>query len=265
MPLLTDAKAVRAILETDRAWSAYALGDLDPAQLPFCEWRTGAADGTALLLLYRRFDTPVLFTLGAPDVVDRLLDEVAHERRLYLSIRPDIMPRVKKRYTVRREAPMWRMVLASDRGSSTGFEPDDPLPAVRLGPEAVPALQALYADGEAADEGPDFFFPEMVDRGAFYGIYDRDTLVAAAGTHLVAPSESVAAVGNVYTRRDCRGRGLALRVTGAVTAELRRSGIRTIALNVAQRNAAAVALYERLGFTRYCPFYEGVAEAVSGR
>jgi predicted GNAT family acetyltransferase len=69
----------------------------------------------------------------------------------------------------------------------------------------------------------------------------------------------VGAIGNVYTRRDRRGRGLASFVTGAVTAELLRLGLRTVALNVNQRNAAAIRVYEQLGFTRYCAFYEGVA------
>jgi predicted GNAT family acetyltransferase len=35
--------------------------------------------------------------------------------------------------------------------------------------------------------------------------------------------------------------------------------LRTVALNVNQRNAAAVHVYERLGYARYCPFYEGIA------
>jgi len=256
MPLLTDPDAIRAILETDRAWSAYALGDLDATQFSHCEWRAAAEGGPALLLLYRRFGTPVLFTLGEPAAVGALLREVADEPRFCLSIRPEVLPLVKARYTVRREAPMWRMVHGVERSRPGDFE------AVRLGAEAVPALQALYADGEATEEAPDFFFPEMVERGVFFGIYDGQALAAAAGTHLIAPAESVAAVGNVYTRRDCRGRGFAGRVTGAVAAELRRMGIRTIALNVAHRNAAAITVYEGQGFTRYCAFYEGVAERV---
>jgi predicted GNAT family acetyltransferase len=63
----------------------------------------------------------------------------------------------------------------------------------------------------------------------------------------------------VYTRRDRRGRGLASRLTSAVTAELLSVGIRLIALNVSQHNSTAIRVYERLGFQRYCPFIEGLA------
>ena len=99
----------------------------------------------------------------------------------------------------------------------------------------------------------------MQDQGVFYGLWESGQLVAVAGTHLVVPSKDVAAVGNVYTRRDRRGRGLAAAVAGAVVAELIRMKIRTIALNVNQSNVSAIRIYERLGFKRHCSYCEGLA------
>ena len=69
----------------------------------------------------------------------------------------------------------------------------------------------------------------------------------------------VGAIGNVFTRRDRRRRGLAGTVTGAVARALRTMGISTVVLNVADGNSGARAVYERLGFTCYCSFYEGKA------
>jgi predicted GNAT family acetyltransferase len=122
------------------------------------------------------------------------------------------------------------------------------------------ALRELYADGDAAGEAPDSFDPEMVRAGAFFGVREGRELVAAAETHLVVPAEGVAAIGNVYTRRDRRGCGLGAAVTSAVVTELVRLGLRTVALNVAQANATALGLYEKLGFVRYVAFYEGMAQ-----
>ena len=78
----------------------------------------------------------------------------------------------------------------------------------RLGAKDVPAIERLYADGESTGESPDFFYGSMVTDGVFFGVYKGEDLIAAAGTHLVSREEGAAAIGNVYVRRDRRGRGL---------------------------------------------------------
>jgi ribosomal protein S18 acetylase RimI-like enzyme len=245
--------SIREILETDRRWAVYALGDLEPPHAEFSEWRT-SADGSALILLYRRVTPNVLFTLGAPEQLRPLLTQLT-ESELYLLVRPEILPVLKERYAVQSEIPMWRMVLEPSRFPTALAEG-----AVRLGVEAVPALETLFADGQVTGEEPDFFFPALVAEGAFFGIWEGAELVAAAGTHLVSEKLSVGAVGCVYVRRDRRGRGLARAVTQAVTAHLLARGLQTIALNVKQNNAPAIHVYETLGYERYCAFYEGTAK-----
>lgn len=252
MPRLADFAMIRACLETDRAWALYALGDLAPGYRERAEWHTSS---NALALIYRPPQAaPVLFTLGPAEAVAPLLDEVRSEPQLYLSIRPEILPLIKERWAVRDETPMWRMTVDAPH-----FRPLAS-PARRLTLADLPALQTLYADGEAAHEAPDFFFPEMLNEGMFFGIKENGVLIAAAGTHIVSSEMSIGAIGNVYTRRDWRGRGLAAQTTSAVTAELLRMNIATIGLNVKQSNAAAQSAYARLGFARYCGFIEGVAE-----
>jgi ribosomal protein S18 acetylase RimI-like enzyme len=266
MPRHTDIPKIRGILSADRPWACYALGDLSPGLFEHTDWFT-TDDRAAVLMLFRAFGTPLLFALGQPERVGGLLDELSAETDLYLSIRPEILPLVQGRFQVRGETLMWRMILNAGRFRATDNA------AVRLGVGDLPALQRLHAggnlDGQPADDAPDFFSASMVDEGVYYGIFDDNAaLMAAAGTHLVVPGEGVAAVGNVYTRPDCRGRGFASQVTGAVVAELRRQPkLDVIALNVRQDNAAAIAVYERLGFERYCPFYEGLAtrELVAAR
>lgn len=254
MPAPSDASEIRAILETDRTWGAYALGDLAPGFFEDCEWHC-AADQPALILLYRAFDAPVLLTFGRPGAVRLLLEEIGDEPRLYLSVRPEILPLVRERYTVQDETAMWRMAL--DRADFVAPESGN---AVRLRPSDLPALQRLFADGEAAGEGPVFFDASMLGNGVYCAVRNDDgELLSVAGTHLVVPAESVAAIGNVYTHRDRRGQGLGTEVTAAVAAELLRMNLRTIVLNVSQANTAAISVYKRVGFRPYCPFYEGLA------
>lgn len=244
--------SIREILETDRRWAVYALGDLEPPHREFSEWRT-TPDGTALLLLYRRVTPSVLFTLGPIGQLRPLLEQLA-EPALFLLVRPEILPVLKERYIVEAEIPMWRMVLAPGQ-----LPPLTHTPAKQLGMEQVSALEKLFADGRATGEEPDFFFPALVAEGAFFGIWEGETLVAAAGTHLVSENLSLAAVGCVYVRRDKRGQGLGRAVTHAVTAHLVERGLQTVVLNVKQSNAPAIHVYESLGYERYCAFYEGTA------
>jgi ribosomal protein S18 acetylase RimI-like enzyme len=253
MPITTDRSGLRALLESDRRWAVYALGDLTPVFFPHCAWYV--ADGApALVLLFRAFAPAALFTLGEPNAVAPLLDEMAPVSEVDLAIRPEILPLIRARFQVPDERTMQRMIL-----DPVAFRPVPAQEVVPLGLFELPALQRLYADGEATGENPRAFAPAMLAAGVYVGVWEAGELVAAAGTHLVVPEEGVAAVGNVYTRRDRRGRGLAGRVTSAVTAELIRREIRTIALNVHVDNTAAVRVYERLGYERYCTFIEGYA------
>ena len=169
----------------------------------------------------------------------------------HLQVRADALDEMARIATVTAERLMWRMVW--HHGSLPAIDP----PVSRLAAGDVPALERLYADGEPSGDSPDFFYPSMVSDGVFFGVYEDQALAAVAGTHLVSREEGAAAIGNVYTRRVRRGRGLGRAVTAAVLREL--SGIETVGLNVRADNDAAIRVYESLGFVRHCEFYEALA------
>lgn len=251
MPRTRDKSLIRAILSTDRNWSLYALGDLTPGFFERCEWFQSDGDTPGLLLLYRAYETPVLFGLGD---VRPLLVEIANESSFYLQVRPDVPSLLEATYQIAEIKMMWRMILNPSR-----YQPHQDPEAVRIGPDNGEQVRELFADGDANGEAPDFYSADMLELGCFFGIRDQGSLIAAAGTHLVSQQEGIAAVGCVYTRRDRRGRGLAGRVTSAVIEHLLSQGICTIGLNVKQRNQSAMRIYERLGFEKYCEFCEGIA------
>ena len=242
MPRLTDKDEIRQYLRRDPAWSVYALGDLEPTMFPKTLWFS-----PDLTLILRDYGTAILFAMG-PGSVREALEYV--DGAVHLQVQRDALDEVARYAAVSSPSLMWRMTWTGDRLTSTGGV------TTRLGPSDVPALLALYADGESTGESPDFFFPTMVADGVFHGVYEGPELVAAAGTHLLAREEGAAAIGNVYTRRDRRGRGLGRLTTSAVLGEL--AGIETIGLNVRADNDAALHLYQSLGFTRHCWFYEAV-------
>ena len=243
MPRLTDKDAIRTILRRDPAWCVYALGDLSPEMFPKAEWFT-----PDLSMVLKDSGTSILFAMGAGSVHEAL-DAVTWP--VHLQVQSDALDAIAQRAQVESRREMWRMIWQGRRA----LDKDDR--AIRLGDADVQALQLLYADGEESGESPDFFYPAMVTRGVFFGVYEERQLVAAAGTHLVSRDEGAAAMGNIYTRRDRRGRGFGRVVTTAVMREL--ATLETVGLNVRADNSAALSLYESVGFETHCRFFEAVA------
>lgn len=249
---LVDASQILAYLESDRLYAAYAIGDLEPELFAHCEWFGAQRDGRlqALVLHYSGLDFPIVFLMGDADGLRTVFEDVLYIEQAYFTCLREHLAMIQELYTWE-PIPMWRMALRLGRFCPAGGVTGDCIPLTR---DHADQLSALYASG-----GGNAFDPVQVPAGAFHGIFEDDHLVAAAGTHLVSPTYSVAAVGNVFTHPDYRGRGYGTAVTSAVVTELRRRGIHDIVLNVNQRNETAVRLYERLGFERCCAFFEGTA------
>lgn len=265
--LTQDKGRIRAFLERDRLWGAYALGDLEPALFPHCVWglASDARGDVALVLLFEALTPPGLLTFGDPHAVVAILSEALRPAQVFFMIGTEHLAALRELYHVETPDPMVRMVV--DRAT---FTPPSAPPSLvgraagRLGPVRritladLDRLNALYAGGET----PGAFAPFQIEQGVFYGVELDGRLVAAAGTHLVAPSQGVAAVGNVYTDRAYRGRGLAQLCTSAVVAHCFDLGIGDVVLNVDSRNAPAIAAYRRLGFREHRAFYEAHGERI---
>ena len=239
------ATRIRAILETDRVWSAYALADLEPEEAERCIW---ACNDGAVALLYRGLEPQVLFLHGDPAGCARLTASLPAglvQFTLQAAHQAALGPRLELRHGVR----MWRMGL-----EPAAFRSKVDVPVTRLGPADLPVMLQLF--GEHPDQ-PDAFHPRQLEAGVFFGVVEGKHLVSVAGTHIVAPRAGIAAVGNVFTHPDWRGRGLAACATSAVVAELLASGANNLVLNVAQENTPAVRCYEWLGFHRHCAYLEG--------
>ncbi len=244
---LSDKAAILSVLEKDRLYAAYAVGDLQAGLFEQCQWAVaeGANGPVALVMTFAGLQPPVLFAMGEAGGVSAILQYGIGPGHAYITVRPEVLQSVAQSYRLDQPQQMWRMAV--DR---TSFRPVAG-PTVRLEPADVGALNELYAWGPAG-----FFSGYQLERGVYYAVAEGNRLVAVAGTHIVAPEYSIAAVGNVFTHPDFRGRGYAAACTSAVVADLLDMGCPTVVLNVRQDNAAAVRAYDKLGFWIHCPFVE---------
>ncbi|MEW9555040.1 GNAT family N-acetyltransferase [Nonomuraea sp. NPDC050783] len=112
---------------------------------------------------------------------------------------------------------------------------------VELGADDVPEMLDLVA---RARPGP--FRPRTRELGTYLGVRDGGgRLVAMAGERLRPPGWTE--ISAVCTAPEARGRGHAARLVRTLVARVAARGERAF-LHVAESNAGAIALYERLGF-----------------
>ena len=269
--------AVAEILSQDPVWAAYAIADLRPDLAPFCRW-TVAPDASGLALLFTGLEPPILLTAGSLEGVAAALNDAALPEEIFLSVRESHIPAVQQHYARVERHEMLRMALAPGQQV-----PDPSIPTVPLSTADKLRLQSLYQHG--GEFAPDAFTTSQLRDGFFFGIEDRrGHLAAAGGTHIAyrrknvtSPglqksqsqksgsidcilSQGVAAIGSIYSRPDCRGRGFGTAVTARITQALQADGYIFIVLNVSKQNLVAQSIYEKLGFARHCLFVEGVAK-----
>jgi ribosomal protein S18 acetylase RimI-like enzyme len=247
---LTDTTRLRSFLNTDRAWADYALGDLEPELFQFTKWYGAEEQGDlrALAMIYHGLQPPICFLMGDGRGIEQIVAEYVRLPEIGLSVRDEHLPVLEQYYQLADVCAMWKMTL-----DAQDFHPM-PGEATEITLADVPDLQALYAFG-----GGDAFSPDEITRGVFCGVRQNDRIIAVAGTHVVSARGRIAALGNIMTHPDWRGRGLASMATSAVVARLIDRGVRTIGLSVSRENAAAIRVYEKLGFKKHAAFHEGRA------
>jgi RimJ/RimL family protein N-acetyltransferase len=242
----TDRAMLRAFLETDRLYAAYALCDLDDREFLRTRWGVALAGGNpiAVALQYAGYAPQPVFVMGENAGIEAILSGIIKPRTAYVAARPENLVAISASYRVDSGSAMYRMWV-----DSAHFRPF-PAAVERLLPEDIGELNRLYQLGFAA-----WLPASAIADGLYFGIRVGGRLVSAAGTHVIGPAAKLAVVGNVMTHADFRGRGYATAVTAAVTAELLRFCDKVV-LNVRTDNPPALAAYRRLGYQVHVTFEE---------
>jgi len=244
---LRDPAAVRPLLDSDAAYSAYAIAQLDPRLFFANEWLLSRGDGgrQALLVHSRSGLGNALFATGDPEALDVALSLHPGTRFSFGSLRLEHRAVAEKYFVMTRPQLMTRMRTSHDTFRSVEG------PAIRLTADELGNVNRLYS----IEGGPAAYRESHLTEGVYYGVFVGGSLVSVAGTHVVSEAERTAVVGNVFTHPRYRGRGLATFATSAVTAEL-LSYCDLVVLTVEVRNDPAVAIYSKLGYEAVCNLHE---------
>jgi ribosomal protein S18 acetylase RimI-like enzyme len=254
---LRDREEIAAFLRRRPAVNAYALGDLDDFFWPHTRWLGLAVDGrlTQVALVYDEPEPPVLLALAEEpeDAMAQLLVSAAERlpTSLYAHLSPSLLEPIAPAFAPATEpAPHRKLGLARpevlEAYATVEVEP--------LVPADLAEVERFYASAYPGT----WFQARMLETGRYVGVRRGGELVCVAGVHVWSPAWRVAALGNVATLPEARGRGLATAACARLCRILLQDGIDTISLNVRADNHAAIRAYEKLGFAHAADYVEVV-------
>jgi ribosomal protein S18 acetylase RimI-like enzyme len=238
--------AIEAYLREDPLLHIYELGDLDPRQAPHVEWHTRGDPIEAVVLVYRGLATPTVVALAHrdPAPLHELLASLALPPRYYAHVSPGLEHALRGRRH------------GFGRHLKLGLRSPPPPPSPDVVTLADPTELARFYKAHYPGS---YFDPVSLAAGPYVGIRDDRGLLCVAGVHVYSPVTRVAALGNIATHTRARGRGLARTVTATLCHRL-AADVDLVGLNVAARNAAAIACYRHVGFEPIAEYDEFLVE-----
>lgn len=249
---IANREQIARFLNAARVVNAYPLGYLDEKYAEECVWAGEREDGEllGLALLYTGLSRPGIFTAGRVESVRPILRVLA----------PRITTNVIAHFAPEHRAPLEGVLSPAgplrrmNRMGLTREEFSDPgvgdVQVDVLNHRDTAAILRLYS------VWPDHFFePYQLESGLYFGVRAGDELAAIAGIHNVSETFDVAAIGNLVTHPEHRGRGYAVACTASLLREV-FTRVGHVTLDVEEDNAAAMRTYQRFGFRLYGDFFE---------
>jgi ribosomal protein S18 acetylase RimI-like enzyme len=246
---LRDRDQIRRLLETRRAYAAYALGQLDVRLFRLTEWWHAHSEaGQAIVLHSHGGLGNATFAMGEAGALEAALRLHPGPRHTFLTCEVHHLDAVSRSFDLEQRQTMIRMQVTAET-----FRPLQGK-VRRLTGRDVRDVNRLYR----TDGVPSFYISRQIDESVYFGAEHDGNLVSIAGTHVISSASGIAVVGNVYTHPVHRGQRLAEATTSAVTEQLLRV-CREVVLSVDPTNLPAVRAYERLGFVEVARLIEGAA------
>lgn len=256
----TDKERLLRHFRKDPSLFAYHIGDLDPFHFPDTQWAVlynETARVEDVVLTYFGGSTPVVLAFGLTDRFEALLAdslEIA-PRKFHCHFQPRSRTVIESACRLSQQRSTWRMTLTNPDATIKQSLHVEGYRVERLDPSHEKMLKSLYASSFPEC----FFVPRMLETGKYVGALDKNRIVAVAGVHFDSAEYKYAALGNIVTHTDYRGRHLASLVTGHLCRELIAEG-KQISLNVSSSNPPAIRCYENLGFVKTHEFEEALCE-----
>jgi ribosomal protein S18 acetylase RimI-like enzyme len=234
---------IHDFLRSDPELQAYCMGDLDDFFWPKTVWYGLMDKGTLLsvALLYTGSDYPtlLLFYKDEEQYPYLLLEKIRTllPNKFYAHLNEGLVDVFGRQNVIQYYGLSYKMAL---RGGLQGV---DDKHVSRLTESQLGQINEFYANAY-----PDNWFDSrMLETGKYFGYFDGEKLVGIAGIHVYSAEYKVAALGNIATHPDYRGKQIAYKLTSHLCNDLKET-VDAIGLNVKADNEYAIKCYRKIGF-----------------
>lgn len=239
-----DKPRLQRHFEKDKVLFSYHLGDLDDFYFPYCQWGVDYHERARIeevILVYTGGEVPSVLAFGVSKRFQHLLEEMLPllPPTFYAHFHAEYRELFK---SLNNEKPLGthlKMKLTNYNPTENADNND----IIRLDQSHVEQLFTLYK----AAYPDNYFNNRMLETNHYYGIIQKNQLIAVTGVHAYSEEYQIAVLGNICVHPDFRGSNLSYRLIAHQLEQL-QSTEKTICLNVKADNQAAIKTYQKLGF-----------------
>ncbi|MGD0565914.1 MAG: GNAT family N-acetyltransferase [Candidatus Goldiibacteriota bacterium] len=250
-----DKVKLKDFLMKDPYLHIYELGDLQEKLFPAARWFVLEDNGEILssAMMYTAKNINIFYLVedtrpeAAAELLKAIMEKLPDE--MYCLVSANLVDVIKERYGFEKTVSYDKMKLTGDIFLSRNIKY----------PEFTYRINVNDSEtvGEFLREiNPGAFYNKgMLATGKYFCIRKNASLLAMAGVHLYSKEFSVAAIGNVVTAENERGKGYSTSVMASLCADLWKD-VKIIGLNVRGDNTPAIKVYTKLGFIKHTSHVE---------
>jgi GNAT superfamily N-acetyltransferase len=241
--ILHDKNSILSYLKKNAGLQIYSIGDLDNFFWPKTIWfALRDADAIqSIALLYVGMDMPTLLSFyeGESCFSCQLIERIRHllPVKFNAHLSPGLLDIFGRQNIIDYYGLNCKMVL-----KKAVHEPND---------KNIRKLSfddlSIIKDFFAVSYPKNWFDSRMLETGKYYGYFINDKLVGVSGIHVFSEEYKVAALGNIATHPDHRGKQIGYKLTSALCFDLQKC-VDIIGLNVKSDNDHAIKCYKKIGF-----------------
>lgn len=256
---ITDKNILESHFRKNIPLNIYQLGDLDDFFFEYTEWfglfeTEENNNPEEIALLYTGSELPVLlaFCVSETDQMKTLIENIKEDLpdEFYAHLSPGLKDVLLNDHDYEPGGRYLKMYLAEKfKEELLNLSADKNIR--RLNVTDLNDILKFYEKSY-----PDNWFDKrMLETGKYFGYFDNGDLAGISGIHVYSAEYRIAALGNITTDPDHKGKSVCTKVTATLCSDLFKT-VDVIGLNVSESNAAAIRCYEKIGFKVYGEFEE---------